>query len=483
MIAALALIVARDWRMHKLRLVLTTIGIALGVAVLFAIETANSALIGSLNATIEKLAGRATLQVSAGDTGFSVDALRIVRDTPGVAIAEPVTETLASTTLGTGTRVLILGLDTASDLSLYGDANDPNGVVVKNPLAFSNRKDSVAVTRDFAARFGLEDGEKFTVNTNSGPFELTVRGLFSATGIGEVYDGNVAIMDLYSAQDVFGRGHKIDRIDIASSPDVNIEHLRAQLSDRLGPGISVERPELRGKSLENSVSAMHAGFTIASLLALTIGVFIIFNSFSISVSQRWKEIAVLRSLGVERRSVRLMFLAEAGLQGLIGSVVGIAGGFLLARAAMLVVTGVSERVYGVVLTTEALAFDTTFAIQALLLGLLSSLVAVWVPARAASKIEPALALRNIETRQPTGKSGIMRSVAGIALIAAGLLLTAFSPAAVGTYAQTVYSFLMQFGMVLLLPMLIDIGALVLRPLMRTLFGIEGVIAVDGLIVR
>src|SRR5687767_3329798 len=205
MMGPLGFIVLRDWQKHKLRLGLTIAGIALGVTVFFAIQTVNRTLSDSLHSTIEKLAGKATLQIVAGEAGFSDEVLKTVRAVPGVQIAEPVTETVATTTLGGGERILILGLDTASELTLYNDTIDQSSFIVKNPLAFANRKDSVAVTRTLAERFGLKDGDKFTVNAQSGTLELTVRGIFSETGIGEVYDGNVAVMDIYSAQAVFGR--------------------------------------------------------------------------------------------------------------------------------------------------------------------------------------------------------------------------------------------------------------------------------------
>lgn len=478
MIRPLAMIVVRDWRMHKLRLVLTTAGIALGVAAFFAIQTANSALVSSLNGTIEKLAGKATLQVTAGETGFALEAVKAVRQTPGVKVAEPVTETLATTTLGGGTRLLIMGLDTSSDLTLYNDAADQANFVINDPVAFANRKDSVAVTRTFAERFGLKSGDKFTVTTQTGPAELTVRGIFASSGIGEVYDGNVAVMDIFSSQEVFSRGKKIDRIDIATADKADVERVAKDLTERLGPGFDVVRPNLRGKSLENSVSAMHVGFTIMSLLALTIGVFIIFNSFSISVNQRWKEIAILRSIGVERRNIKIMFLLESLILGIVGSCVGLAAGLLIAKAAMSVVVRVTAAVYGVESSASTLNFHFGYAAGAFSVGVVSSVLAAWVPSRSAANLEPAAALRNIETRQPEGKASYRRIALGFALIIGGLLAVRFTPPTVGSYFQTSYSFIFQFGMVLLLPKMIEIGARVLRPVMNLLFGVEGVIAVE-----
>lgn len=481
MTGALSLIIARDWRAHKLRLALTVAGIALGVAVFFAIQMANKTLVGSLNSTIEKLAGKATLQVVAGEAGFAQDIFKDVKATSGVEFAEPVTETIVGTSLGSSERILILGLDTASDLSIYNTTIDQGNFIVKNPVAFSNRKDSVAITRTLAEKFNLKDGDKFTVSSQTGFIELTVRGIFSESGIGEVYGGNVAVMDIYSAQDLFGRGSKIDRIDISNKPDTTVDQLQAEIKKRLPAGIDVVRPTLRGQSLENAISTMHVAFSITGILALTIAVFIIFNSFSISLNQRWKEIAVLRAVGVERRNIRRMFLAEAVILGAIGSALGLAAGYLMAKAALGIVINVTATVYGFMSTATGLEFDWVFAIESFVLGMIVSVIAAWIPARVASNLEPALALRNIETRQADGRSGKIRIVTGLALIAAGLLLTRFTPPTVGSYIQISYSFAIQIGMILLLPRIIEIGAFVLRPLMNIAFGAEGVMAVETMV--
>ncbi|MFN2500456.1 MAG: FtsX-like permease family protein [Pyrinomonadaceae bacterium] len=478
MIGGLSLMIWRDWQMHKLRLILTVIGIALGVAVFFAIQTANSALVDSLHLTIEKMAGRATLQIVAGEAGFSQDILNGVRGVDGVAIAEPVTETLATASIGASQRILILGLDTASDLALYNDTIDQNSFILKNPLAFSNRKDSVAITKSLGEKFGLKDGDRFSVDTQAGPIELTVRGLFSETGIGEVYDGNVAVMDIYSAQELFGKGERIDRIDIANTPDVTVDQLQSNLAARLPAGIDVVRPNLRGQGLENSITTMHAGFTIMSLLAISIGIFIIFNSFSISLSQRWKEIGVLRSLGVERSNIQRMFLVEASVLGFIGSLLGVAAGYWIARAALSTVVSVTATIYGFVASTPHIELDLVFAAAGIAVGIVASLVAASLPARNASKLNPALALRNIETRHTGPVGSKLNVVAGLVLIAGGLVLTRFTPPTVGNYFQMLFSVSMLLGMLLLLPLLLRVGARVLRPIMKFLFGAEGGIAVE-----
>jgi putative ABC transport system permease protein len=478
MFGALTQITLREWQRHKLRLALTVLGISLGVAVFFAIRTANQTLVGGLSATIAKLAGKSTLQIVAGEAGFSQDILRRVRSTSGVQYAEPVVETFATTELAGGEKLLILGLDTSSELKIYSDSFDQNQVTIKNPLAFSGRSDSIALTRSFADRFSLKEGDRILVDVQSGRRELTIRGLFSASGSGSVFDGNVAVMDLAAAQDAFGRGNNIDRIDVANVSDVSVGDLQNTLTDWLPSGIKAVRPDLRGQSLENAVSSMNYGLTIMSFLALTIGIFIIFNSFSISLNQRWKEIGILRSLGVPRVNIQRMFLFEAALMGLIGSIIGVAIGFGLAKIAMRFVSNVTASFYGFVSLPQQLDFSFIYARQAIIAGLLTALVAAWLPARAAAKLDPALALHNIESRQPEYGISLVRLVTGFVCVSGGFLLVASVSANIGSNNELLYSFIMQLGMVLLVPAFTTIGARIIRPVMDRLFGAEGLIAIE-----
>jgi putative ABC transport system permease protein len=478
MFGALTLITLKQWRRHKLRLALTILGITLGVALFFAVQTANATLINSLHATIEKLAGKATLQIVSGEAGFSQDILQKVRETPGVLSAEPVTEAIVSTTLPNEEKLLVLGLDTSSDLDIYNEMFDEGGIDIKNPLAFTSRADSIAVTRQFADRLNLKENDKLTIQTGQGKKDFTIRGFFKTNGAGAVFGGNVAALDISSAQEAFSRGDKIDRIDIMTTPDAKIEIVQQTLRSDLPTGINVTRPESRGQAIENAVTSMHLVLTMISFLALFIGVFIIYNSFSVSLNQRRQEIGILRSLGTERRHVRNMFLGESVLIGLIGSAIGIFAGFYLAEIAGQIMSKVSVSIYGYVTSAERAEFNITYAGVSFAVGVISSIISAWIPARAASKLNPVAALANVETIEREKITGTARALVGLALIVAGLLLTKFVPPSVGLSSQFWYAFLILSGMVLLLPKFIEWGAKILRPVMELIFGVEGVIAVE-----
>ncbi|HEX8098023.1 MAG TPA: ABC transporter permease, partial [Pyrinomonadaceae bacterium] len=481
MLGALALVTLRQWGRHKLRIALTVLGVALGVAVFFAMRTANAALLGSLRATVEKIAGRATLQVTAGESGFPEEILDTVRNTPGVQLTEPVIEVIARTGFPEEGNLLILGIDTGSDQELHEHLLEESRTEVENPLAFVMRPDSILVSRAYAAKRGLKEGDGLPLYTPEGLKIFTVRGTFKPAGVGEIFGGQVAAMDIYAAQKAFNRGHNFDRIDLSNDPNIPVETVRQRLRERLPSGVEVSRPGARGREIENALAAMELGLTITSFLALTIGVFIIFNSFSISVSQRWKEIGVLRAVGVEASNVRRMFLGEALVIGLIGSALGVGGGFYLAIGTSKVMENVAANLYGYLSTPQPPSFRLDYVAIAFGIGVAASLLAAWLPARAASRLHPVLALHNIETRQPEAVLGGVRVAIGLAMVAAGLMLIRFSTARVGLIWQCVYSVLIQAGMLVVLPKLIGWAARALRPMMSRVFGAEGMLAVDTLI--
>jgi putative ABC transport system permease protein len=481
MLRTLAFITFREWRIHKFRLALTVLGIILGVSVFFALRTANTTLLDSLKLTVEKLSGRATLQVTAGESGFPEEILATVRETPGVKVAEPVIEVIAHTAFENESNLLIVGVDTGGDQQLREYVLEDLQSAIGDPLEYISQPDSILISQAFAKRHGLKRDDQLPLYTSQGRKEFKVRGVFQAVGMGEVYDGQIAIIDIYAAQQIFNRGRSFDRIDLISDPETPVETVKERLRQRLPSGLDVSRPASRGQSIENAVATMSQGFILTSLVALLVGVFIIYNSFTIAINQRWKEIGILRSLGVERFNVKRMYLAEALLIGSIGSAIGIFTGFYLAVGASYVMSFIAATTYGYVSEVGWPLLHTRFVIEAFLLGLTASVVAVWIPARAASHLDPVRAMQNVEVRHQAVVLGWPRLLAGLGLIVAGVLLIRFTTPRVGMILQFSYAALALFGLILLLPKLTELAARVLRPLMNRLFGSEGALAVDAML--
>ncbi|HWX39236.1 MAG TPA: FtsX-like permease family protein [Candidatus Sulfotelmatobacter sp.] len=481
MFGALWLITFKQWRAHHLRVALTTLGIALGVAVFFAIRTGNATLLDSLRGTVEKLAGKATLEVSAGEAGFSEKVLDSVRATPGVQLAEPVIETIVQTPYAEEGALMVLGIDTTGDQQLRDYQFDRSQTQISDPLVFLAQPNSILLSRAFADRHGLKVGDKLPLFASDGKKEFTVQGTFKPAGVGQIFGGNIAVMDIYSAQVVFHRGRKFDRIDLLNATSVPVEVLQQRLRDELPAGVQVERPEVRGQELENAVTAMRVGILITSFVALLVGVYIIFNSFTIAVNQRWKEIGILRAVGVEQGNVTWMFLCEALLMGAIGSLVGIFAGFFLASAANRVMRGMVAAVYGVVSTAAPASLHLNLCALAFGLGVVASLIGAWYPARGAACLDPAMALHNIESRHRESVLGWKRIGGGVSLIAAGAALVYWTPRRIGLPIQFAFGTIVLLGLTMVLPKLVLWSAHSLRPILNWLGGSEGALAVDAMI--
>ena len=483
MLTALASVTWRQWRRHSLRTALTIAGIAIGVAAFFAVRTANRTLLNSLSLTIEKLAGKSTLQVIAGESGFPEEVWEIVRSTPGVKIAAPVIEVIANTGFDDAANLMIVGEDTLGEQGLREFLFEESSIELNDPLVYLAQPNSIIVARTFADKHGLKEGSKLPVFTSQGRREFTVRGIFQPIGMGEVFGGQIAAMDVFSMQYVFNRGRNFDRIDLLNEPDVSVEELKARLESRLKDYTAVEvtRPAARGKGIENAVAAMSLGMTIASFIALLVGLFIIFNTFSISVSQRSKEIGVLRAIGTERGSLQRMFLIEATMMGVLGSVIGIGLGLFAARGTTAIMSGIAASIYSYVGTPEPPQFRWDYALLALGLGVTASVVAAWLPARAASRLDPVLALHNIETRQKEAVLGRPRILLGTLMVVVAILLIRFAPAKVGLTLQFAYMAMILLGLVIVLPRLAELIARALRPLADRFFGTESVLALDAMI--
>jgi putative ABC transport system permease protein len=174
-------------------------------------------------------------------------------------------------------------------------------------------------------------------------------------------------------------------------------------------------------------------------------------------------------------------LSEALLMGVMGSLVGIAGGFLLASAANRVMRGMVAAVYGVVATAAPARLHLDQCAIAFVLGVAASMIGAWYPARGAACLDPALALHNIEARHRESVLGWRRTGGGVLLIVAGAMLVLFTPSRLGLLIQFAFATIVLLGLTIVLPKLVLLAARALRPILSWVGGSEGTLAVDAMI--
>src|SRR5205807_6890607 len=161
---------------------------------------------------------------------------------------------------------------------------------------------------------------------------------------------------------------------------VSLERGERVLQAFLGPGLTVEPPGSRGRQFESLMSVYTVAMNASSLFALFIGMFIIYNSFAIAVTQRRSEIGILRALGATRGQIRSLFLGESAVAGLVGSLGGLAFGLVIARGIAATIGGLINDVYGVAQRADDVAADPMLLGAALAIGTATSVVAALVPA-------------------------------------------------------------------------------------------------------
>lgn len=466
-------------RKHLLRCLLTTAGIVLGVAVFVGMHTANQSVLYAFNRTVDRIAGATQLQISAGETGFPEEVLEQVQADPDVEVAVPVIEATVQTGIAGQGNLLVLGVDMTGDRSLRDyDLDRADDTIVDDPLVFIAQPDSLIVSRQFTERTGLKLGDKLTMQTMQGPRQFTIRGVMKSEGLASAFGGSLAVMDIYAAQMVFGRGRRFDRIDIKVRPGVPVQDARARLQAALGSGLQVDPPSTRGAQFEAMAQVYSMTANVTSIFALFIGLFLIYNTFSIAVSQRRPEIGVLRALGASRGLVKRLFLMESAIAGLAGSLAGIVLGVWMARGLAGYIGNYFSEVYGVGEKAQEVSANPWLLGLALSIGVATSVMAGWLPARSAAGIDPVKALQKGRTQVISQGENRARRTVALAMLAGALACVFLGHNPLFFYLGYMLSVV---AVLLLTPALCIWLARLLRPAMKWLRPVEGALAADSLL--
>ncbi|MBI4552516.1 MAG: ABC transporter permease [Candidatus Latescibacteria bacterium] len=469
------------------RTLLTVLGVALGVAVFVSIRLANHSALASFADTVDAVAGKANLQVVSDSEGFDERIYPKVRAVPGVQAAAPVVQTYALAAPGkpdgkslytSGDRgpynetLLVLGVDLFSEAP-FARYESPRRGDRSALLDFLADPRGVAVTRTLANRHHLKQGEALTLLSAGQPVVLTIRQIIESQEFQQAMGGNVVIMDIATAQEVFHRYGTLDRIDLLVDPGQK-EAVQAALQPLLPPHAEVGQPQGRTQQVENMVSAFRLSLTALSFIALFVSTFLIFNAVSMAVLRRRREIGILRSIGVTRRQVMGQFMSEALFLGVVGSAVGLAAGTVLAKATLGSISRTLTDLY-LVVHARNLYLDPVIFLQGFALGVGMSLLSALAPAFEAARTVP-----NVTVRQGILIEAMPLSIGRWTAAGVGTLVMA-SAVALWTVSQRrpfggfVSAFLLLVGFSLVAPGFTLLMEHLTGPLMRLVAGIEGVL--------
>ena len=482
MIGLLRFLSFRHFARHRLRTALTFFGIVLGVAVITAIGMVNRTVGESFRRTIDLIAGKAVLQVTNGESGVKESLLPVVRDTPGVENVAGTVEGFLPLIGFKGERLFLLGVDFLTDSFLREHQFSGATLDLEKALDFIAPPDSIAVTESLARRLGLFVGARISLATSEGVKSYTVRALLKEEGTAKAFGGSFALMDLPVAQIALGKAGKLDVIDLTVAEGERIDAVKERLTAQLGGTAQVERPSARGEQIESLIASFRVGLFFVSLVALFVGVFLIYNTVSVSVVQRRREIGILRCLGVVRRQVLVLFVLEALVLACAGSLTGLLVGVLLAKGAIVSVTQTVSNLF-----FQIDAQRTVLTWREIWIGIASGLgvavLAALHPAWEATQISPAESARQEPWRAHAARFSRVALGGGILLVLSPLvwLLAPADLNGVEKFSLGMISmFLFLLALCFLSPLFILMAAKAIRLGLKSGVWVVGRIACDGL---
>ncbi|OQA39854.1 MAG: outer membrane-specific lipoprotein transporter subunit LolC [Chloroflexi bacterium ADurb.Bin325] len=453
---------------------LMLLGIALGVSVMVAIDLANAAAARAFDLSTDAIAGRATHQIVGGPEGVDEAVYAQLRAATRMPLAPVVADYVASPELG-DRPLQLLGVDPFAEApfrsylvtppaqaAALGDPADVGQLV-----AFLTQPGALLLSEGLARDYSLALGDAVRLEAAGRESRGFVAGLLRpADGLARRALDGMALADIATAQEALGRIGRLSHID-AILPD---DAAAAALADRLPPGVQLVRVSARSGAVEQMASAFRTNLTALSLLALVVGMFLIYNSMTFSVVQRRPLFGTLRCLGVTRGEVGRLVLGEALIVGVLGSLAGLGLGVLLGQAAVRLVTQTINDLYFVV-TVRGLAIDAGSLLKGFLLGVAATVVSSALPAWEAAAVSPRLALTRSGLEDRARRALPAVTAAGLTGILAGAGLLAIPTRdLVVSFAGI---FLLTIGFALLAPAFTWLAMRAAAPVGSRLAGVLG----------
>lgn len=407
---------------HPWQIVLALIGVALGVAVVVAIDLANQSARRSFALSTNSVVGRATHQIVGGPNGLSEDVYADLR-VAGVRAIAPVVESHVAAADSPGRVFHLLGVDPFAEAPFRPYVTRLGAGARTDIAAFLTTPATGLIAAATARTIGLDVGDTLRVRAGTRLHDVTLVGLLQPDAHGGTAGpgalDHLLVTDVATAQEVLGFTDRLSRIDVRVPEGSAGERLLAAIGARLPAGAEVLRASRRSHALEQMTRAFHLNLTALSLLALIVGVFLIYNTLTFSIVQRRQLIGLLRVQGVTRGQIFALVLCEAAALGTVGTLLGIALGVVLGHGLVQLVTRTISDLY-YVLAVRELSVTPGVLVKGILLGVGASLLAALPPAREATATPPRVTLAR-STLEQRARRGAPRAAAyGVLALAVGL---------------------------------------------------------------
>lgn len=454
---------------------LSVLGVALGVAVVVAVDLANESARRAFLLSAETLVGRTTYQVIGGPQGLPEEVYRQLRIVERMRASAPVVEGYART-VGDDSRTLrILGVDPFAE----GEFRSFAGATIGQAdfIRLLTEPATAMVTEGTAARLAIELDQALTLAIGGRQHRITIVGLVAtADPVAEQALDSVLLTDIATAQELLGMNGQLSRIDliVAEADTSLLQRLRAAMP----AGAEIIAASNRSQALDQMTRAFRVNLTALSLLALLVGAFLIYNIMTFSVVQRRELIGTLRALGVVRRQVFAHIIGEALAIGLIGTLIGMVLGVVLGKGLIEHVVQTINDLYFVLNVTDIALTPFSF-VKGVLLGMAASVAAAMVPAWEATRTEVAAVLRRSAIETQWRRRARVGAFYGIALALVGSVVLLIPSRSLVLSYSSLFVIIVAFA--LLVPFGTSLLMRACRPVMSYAFGVVGRMAARGVV--
>jgi putative ABC transport system permease protein len=405
-----------EWRAHPVRVLVAVLAIALGVALGFAIHLINAAAFNEFSAAVKSISGQADLQVRGVQPFFDEALYASIARRPEVAIASPVLE-LDAAVEGRKGALKILGLDVFQSAALSPDLI---GIAAEDRPFDAFADDAVFLSPAAMQWLELKQGDTLRLRSGTGFIALRVAGGLAQARAGQ----RLAVMDIGAAQWRFHRLGLLSRIDLQLRRGIGRDAFKSVLQDELAGRALISETEDQEARTANMSRAYRVNLNVLALVALFTGAFLVFSTQALSVIRRRSQLALLRVMGMTRRQVLGQILLEGAVLGVLGSLLGLAGGYGMAATVLELFGGDLGGGYFPGVHPDV-AFAPGAALVFFLLGTGIALLGCAAPAIEAARARPAQALK--AGSEDVALTKLATPWPGLACLALGALLSQLPP--------------------------------------------------------
>jgi putative ABC transport system permease protein len=462
---------------HPLQIVLTVMGVGLGVGVVVAMDLAIQSSREAFRISTESVAGRSTHRIVGGGGGLPDSLYTLVRARMGIRPSAPVVDGFASSPLLPGRALQVLGIDPFSEGPFRPFLLGGSGGLEVTDLLTGRA--AVFLGSETAADVGISVGDVFPVQVDGRIRALELRGILEPSDeLSRRALLDLLVVDVGTAQGLLGREGSLGRIDLILPDGKEGEALARRLEEGLPGGILVQEAGRGAADLSQMIQAFDLNLTALSLLALIFGMFLIYNTMTFSVVQRRPILGSLRALGVTRREVLGLILGEAAILGLVGTGLGLILGVVFGRGLVRLVSRTINDLYFVV-SVEGLSLPPEILVKGALMGVGATLLASLLPAVEAGMSPPRFTLTRSVLEESARRAVPRAALAGAALFLAGGVLLLIPSRSVTLSFGGLFGVVM--GIALLTPLTTAVLMRGVAPLAGRAVGILGAMAARGVV--